>query len=109
MSHRLETNSKKNSNWKVSVMKENDAIKQKYWNNLKNVTLILIVLWFVPTFSISFFANELTFDFFGWPFSFWMAAQGSQLIYLLIVWIYALFVNKLDKTYLNELQSPERK
>ena len=89
-------------------MKENNPIKQKYWSKLKTITVILIVLWFIPTFVISFFANELTFDFFGWPFSFWVAAQGSQLIYLLIVWIYASFVNKLDKTYLNELQSPER-
>ena len=57
-------------------MKENNPIKQKYWNKLKTITLILIVLWFIPTFVISFFANELTFDFFGWPFSFWDGIPG---------------------------------
>ena len=84
-------------------MKKNyNHSKQNYWNKLKTITSILIVLWFIPTFGISFFANELTFDFFGWPFSFWMASQGSLLIYLAIVWIYALVVNQLDKNYLSD-------
>ena len=89
-------------------MKENNPIKHKYWSKLKTITVILIVLWFIPTFGISFFANELTFDFFGWPFSFWMASQGSLLIYLAIVWIYALVVNQLDKNYLSNIDTTKK-
>ena len=89
-------------------MEKNQHIKQHYWNNLKRITSILLVVWFIPTFGVSFFANRLTFDFFGWPFSFWMASQGSLLIYLAIVWIYALVVNRLDKNYLSNLDKPEK-
>ena len=89
-------------------MEKNERSKQHYWNNLRRITLILLVIWFIPTFGISFFANELTFDFFGWPFSFWMASQGSLLIYLAIVWIYALVVNQLDKNYLSDVGTPEK-
>ena len=89
-------------------MKKNEHSKQHYWTNLRKITSILLVVWFIPTFGISFFANKLTFDFFGWPFSFWMASQGSLLIYLAIVWIYALVVNQLDKNYLSDIDTPEK-
>ena len=89
-------------------MKQIQHIKQNYWSKLKKITSILLVVWFIPTFGISFYANELTFDFFGWPFSFWMASQGSLLIYLAIVWIYALAVNQLDKSYLTNMSPTEK-
>jgi len=33
----------------------------------------------------------------GWPFDFWMAAQGCVLIYLLIVSVYAWLVNRWER------------
>ncbi len=48
------------------------------------------------TFVVSYFARDLNFNFFGWPFSFWMGAQGSLIIYVLIIGFYARYMNKLD-------------
>jgi len=45
---------------------------------------------------VSYFARELSFNFFGWPFSFWMGAQGALAVYLLIVGFYAWYTNRLD-------------
>ena len=75
---------------------EINNIQKKYWKKLSLVTIGLLLLWFLVTFVASFFASELTFNFFGWPFSFWLGAQGSMIIYLWIVWFYAHYVNKLD-------------
>ena len=44
----------------------------------------------------AFFARSLTFDFFGWPFSFWVAAQGALVVYVLLIIYYARYMNKLD-------------
>lgn len=74
-------------------------IQKKYWKRLSVVTCSLLLLWFLVTFVASFFAKELSFNFFGWPFSFWLGAQGSMIVYLLIVWFYASYVNKLDKEF----------
>ena len=74
-------------------------IQKKYWKRLSVVTCSLLLLWFLVTFVASFFAKELSFNFFGWPFSFWLGAQGSMMVYLLIVWFYANYVNKLDKEF----------
>jgi putative solute:sodium symporter small subunit len=46
-----------------------------------------------------FYARSLTFSFFGWPFSFWVAAQGALVVYCLIIWYYARYMNKLDIEY----------
>ena len=75
---------------------EINNIQKKYWKKLSLVTIGLLLLWFLVTFVASFFASELTFNFFGWPFSFWLGAQCSMIIYLWIVWFYAHYVNKLD-------------
>jgi putative solute:sodium symporter small subunit len=53
-----------------------------YWLRARRVTAALLLTWFVAGLAIHFFARELSFRFFGWPFSFWMAAQGSLLIFL---------------------------
>ena len=74
-------------------------IQKKYWRKLSTVTIVLLLLWFLVTFVASFFASDLAFNFFGWPFSFWLGAQGSMIIYLLIVWFYAHYVNNLDKEF----------
>ena len=39
------------------------------------------------------------FNFFGWPFAFYMAAQGSLIIYVVIIWYYARYMNNLDREY----------
>lgn len=77
----------------------------RYWRSTLRLTLGLLVLWFLVTFGVSFFARELDFTFFGWPFSFWMAAQGSLLIYGIIITVYAVAMGRLDKA----LEEQERR
>jgi putative solute:sodium symporter small subunit len=67
-----------------------------YWQANLRITSILLLIWFVVTFVVSYFARDLNFTFFGWPFSFWMGAQGSLVVYCLIIWFYSNYMNKLD-------------
>jgi len=72
---------------------------QSYWRKNLRITGILMFIWFVVTYVAAYFARDLNFNFFGWPFSFWMAAQGSLVIYVLIIWFYASYMNKLDQEH----------
>lgn len=72
---------------------------KKYWSKTLAVTAVLMVIWFVATFVVAYFARELNFIFFGWPFSFYMVAQGSLIVYCLIIWFYAYYMNRLDEAY----------
>ena len=37
----------------------------RYWQKNLNVTGMLLVIWFLVTFGVAFFARELSFSFFG--------------------------------------------
>ena len=72
---------------------------RRYWRKNLCLTGALLALWFGVSFGVSYYARELSFNFFGWPFSFWMAGQGSLVVYCLIVWFYARYMEKLDLEY----------
>ncbi len=73
--------------------------QKSYWAKNLRITSILLAIWFVATFVMAYFARDLSFNFFGWPFSFYMAAQGSLIIYVLIIWYYARTMNRLDQEH----------
>jgi len=72
---------------------------REYWQKNLRITGILLAIWFVVTFVVGYFARDLNFTFFGWPFSFWMGAQGALVVYVAIIWYYAHYMNKLDQEY----------
>jgi putative solute:sodium symporter small subunit len=73
---------------------------REYWQRNLRLTAILLAIWFIVTFVMAYFARPLAeTNFFGWPFSFYMAAQGSLIIYVLIIWYYARRMRKLDEEY----------
>jgi putative solute:sodium symporter small subunit len=72
---------------------------REYWSRNLRLTAVLLAIWFVVTFVVGYFARELSFNFFGWPFGFWMGAQGSLVVYLIIIWFYAKKMNQMDEEY----------
>ncbi|MEN9294461.1 MAG: hypothetical protein RIS03_155 [Pseudomonadota bacterium] len=72
---------------------------RQYWQKNLRITAVLLAIWFIVTFVVGYNARDLSFSFFGWPFSFWMGAQGSLVIYVLIIWFYANYMNKLDQEH----------
>ncbi len=75
------------------------ALYQRYWRKNLRLTSVLLVVWFVVSFVVTYYARELDFVFLGWPFSFWMAAQGSLLLYGLIIAYYAWAMDRLDRDH----------
>ena len=71
----------------------------EYWSKNLRMTGFLLFIWFVATFVLGWYARDLSFNFFGWPFSFWVAAQGALIVYCLIIWFYARYMNKLDQEH----------
>ena len=73
---------------------------REYWRKNLKITGILLFIWFVVTYVIGWFAKELaSITILGFPFPFYMGAQGSLIIYVLIIWYYARYMNKLDQEY----------
>ena len=73
---------------------------EEYWRKNLVVTAVLLGIWFIATFVVGWNARELNdITFLGFPLGFYMSAQGSLIIYVVIIGVYALYMKKLDKEY----------
>ena len=73
---------------------------REYWRKNLTITAILLFAWFVLTFVIGYYARELhDVTILGFPFAFYMGAQGSLALYIVIIGVYAWYMNRLDKQY----------
>ncbi len=71
---------------------------REYWSKNLRLTAILMLIWFVVTYVVGFFARELnSITIFGFPFGFYMGAQGALVIYVIIIFFYARYMNRLDR------------
>lgn len=77
------------------------ADAKEYWR--RNVRLItgLFVVWFLVSFLAAIIlARPLTEVQFGnIPVAFWFAQQGSIIVFVLLIFIYAWRMNKLDREF----------
>ncbi len=79
----------------------NNDNHRAYWR--KNTALIrnLLIVWALVSlvFSILLVEPLNTIRFFGVPFGFWMAQQGSILVFVALIFIYAVLMDKLDRKH----------
>lgn len=64
---------------------------------IRILTWTLMVIWLATSFGWVFFARALSFRIGDWEWSFWMAAQGSVLVFLLITVVNAWLVNRWER------------
>ena len=76
---------------------EHPLSQAEFAHRVNRLRLILLLIWGSTTFGVAFFARDLSFNVLEKPFGFWIAAQGSLLIFLAITWIYALLVNRWEQ------------
>jgi len=81
------------------------AARAVHWSRARKLVLVLLGLWLATGFGTVFFARDLAhLSVFGWPLSFYLAAQGASLIYLAIIGAYAWRMRVLDRDYLRMLK-----
>lgn len=75
-----------------------------HWRRTRKLTALLLLLWLATTFGTGYFARELAaVTVGGWPLSFYLAAQGAALVYLGILGLYALAMNRIDRQFARQL------
>ena len=57
----------------------------------------LLALWALASFGVVFFARDIDQVAWGWPLNFWLLAQGSVLLFLGIVMVYAWCMNRAER------------
>ncbi len=60
-------------------------------------SVVLLLCWSFAAFGWVWFARDLEIKIGEWPINFWMAAQGSLLLFLGITIVNAWYFNRLEK------------
>jgi putative solute:sodium symporter small subunit len=69
-----------------------------HWRRKRRLTLQLLGVWLFSTFLVIYFARDLNdLKLFGWPLSYYMAAQGLALVYLALIAIYNRRIRKMEE------------
>ena len=73
----------------------------RYWRANGVLTAVLLTVWAVVGLGCGvLFADRLNeFRIGGFPLGFWFAQQGSIIVFVLLILIYALCMNRLDRRF----------
>jgi putative solute:sodium symporter small subunit len=83
-------------------MSENSA--RAYWKSNIKLVLSLLCVWFIASFGCGILLVDAldTIRFGGFKLGFWMAQQGSILVFVALVFVYIHYMDKLDDKYKQE-------
>ncbi len=74
---------------------------KEYWRKNLRIVLILLSIWFLVSYVFSIFIvdalNSVSIG--GAKLGFWFAQQGSIYVFVLLIYVYVKYMNKLDKEY----------
>ena len=74
--------------------------RDAYWQKTSRLMWTIMVLWFIFSFVVHFFAVQLNnIVIFGFPMGFYMAAQGSLIAYVVLCFWNAMAQNKIDEEF----------
>jgi len=79
---------------------------ERYWRRNLRVMGVLLAIWALAGLGCGvLFADALNrFRLGGFPLGFWFAQQGSIAIFVLLILVYALRLNRLDDAHHRELE-----
>ena len=75
---------------------------QMHWKRTTRLMLMHLAVWFFFGFIIHMFVNPLnqyTVPFLGFPLGFYMAAQGSLIVFVVMLFLFAWQQDRLDREY----------
>lgn len=73
------------------------ATRTVFWARTKWLTGVLLSIWLGVNLLLPWFARDLNaVQAFGFPLGYWLAAEGSLLVYLAIIGVYIVAMDRLE-------------
>lgn len=71
-----------------------------YWRENQRLIVTLLAIWFCVTYLPVLFINQLNqIVIGGFPLGYYMGAQGSLIVFVVLIFYYAFAMNRLDEKY----------
>lgn len=60
--------------------------KVRHWERTRNLTVLVLIIWFIFAFVVPWFAKDLnSMTFLGFPLGYYFCVQGSLIIFVLLI------------------------
>ena len=78
-----------------------DQSHKRYWRENVKLLITLLAIWFLVSFGAGILfvdtLNKITFG--GFPLGFWFAQQGSIIAFVILIFVYAARMKRIDKRF----------
>ncbi len=72
--------------------------ERTYWSRTSTLTGVILILWFIFSFVIPWYAAELDqYQFMGFPLGYYMVVQGSLIAFVLLIFIQNWIQDGIDR------------
>jgi len=74
---------------------------QEYWKRNKRLIAVLLAIWALVSYGFAIFGARLLYgvSMGSVPMSFWWAQQGSMFVFVILIFVYARRMDKLDREF----------
>jgi putative solute:sodium symporter small subunit len=74
---------------------------QEYWRKNKILIAVLLAVWALVSYGFAIFLARPLYGIHigSVPMSFWWAQQGSMFVFVILILVYALIMDRLDRRY----------
>ena len=74
--------------------------KERHWEKTKGLMMLTLAIWFVFSIGIFMFGESLNNgSFLGYPLAYYMCAQGSIIIFVVLIFWFANRQEKIDEEF----------
>jgi putative solute:sodium symporter small subunit len=77
-----------------------EEAKDRYWSKTRNLTFFCLVIWFIFSMVVPWYAKELNeIIFMGFPLGYYMIAQGSLIIFVVTIFFQNWRQDQIDDEF----------
>ncbi len=79
-------------------MSNDNSRREEHWQRTKKLMITTLSIWFVFSFVVHWFADSLNnISFLHFPLGFYMAAQGSLFVFVVLIFWFVRAQHKIDR------------
>lgn len=79
---------------------EKSARRQTHWAKTRNLTYVVLVIWFIFSLVLPWFAKDLdAMTFLGFKLGYYMVVQGSLIVFVVLIVVHNMLQDSIDNEY----------
>ena len=74
-----------------------ESTRQRHWTRTRNLTYLVLIIWFVFAFILPWNAKALNeYSFLGFPLGYYFPVQGSLIVFVVLIWFQTWRQDQID-------------